>query len=79
MTKAIPIKSAKYIAENYGYDQVIIIGRKTGENGREHVTTYGVNKEHCGVAAHIGDFLKHDVMKWPEENKSHSQEIPEGE
>ena len=65
-TKDISIKAAEEIAKKYGYDQIVIIGRKTGtdENAREHCTTYGVNKEHCKVAAQIGDFLKHKVMGW---------------
>lgn len=58
--KRIPISAAKAIADNYGYDQVIIIARKVGEG--EHCTTYGVNKEHCAVAAAAGDFLKFKVM-----------------
>jgi len=65
--KEIPIEAAKEIAHKYGYDQIVVIGRKTGENGGEHVTTYGVDKEHCEIAAKIGDFLKYDVMKWKRE------------
>jgi hypothetical protein len=60
----IPISAAQRIAKLYGYDQIVIIGRKVGEGGGEHVTTYGVDKIHCGVAARIGDFLKHRVMGW---------------
>lgn len=65
--KPIPITQAKIIADLYGYDQVIIIARKVGESHQEHgehVTTYGVSKEHCGIAAKIGDFLKFKVMNW---------------
>jgi hypothetical protein len=60
--KPIPIAAAKRIAENYDYDQVIIIARKVGEG--EHVTTYGRDRANCDVAAHIGDFLKFKVMGW---------------
>ena len=63
--KEIPISAAKNVAEKYGYDQIIIIGRKVGEG--EHVTTYGVDKANCAAAAMAGDFLKYDVMKWPRE------------
>lgn len=66
----IPISAAKEIAKEYGWDQVIIIARKVGEDPNphgEHVTTYGINKEHCDAAATIGDFLKYNVMKWPKE------------
>lgn len=62
--KPIPISAGKEIAEKYDYDQVVIIARKIGENGGEHVTTYGVNKVHCDIAARIGDFLKYKVMGW---------------
>lgn len=67
--KRIPIKGAQRIAEEYGYDQVIIIARKVGYGPAphgEHCTTYGVNRDHCDAAAKIGDFLKHKVMHWPE-------------
>lgn len=65
----IPVKEAKKIADKYGYDQVVIIARYTGDDGVEHVTTYGRNKAHCEVAAKIGDFLKHKIMKWVSETK----------
>jgi hypothetical protein len=62
--RPIPIKAAELVAKDYGYDQVVIIARKCGDSGGEHVTTYGVNKAHCGVAAKIGDFLKYKIMGW---------------
>ena len=67
--KNIPIAAAKRIAESYGYDQVIIYARKVGDEGLEHMTTYGKTKEHCSIAARIGDFLKYKIMGWAEENK----------
>lgn len=63
--KRIPIAAARRIAEDYGYDQVVIVARKVDPDGREHVTTYGVTKEHCNIAARMGDHLKYHVMKWP--------------
>lgn len=65
----VPVTAAGAIAGRYGYDQVIVIARRVGEAPEphgDHVTTYGVNLEHCGVAARVGDFLKHKVMGWPE-------------
>jgi len=59
----IPISVAERVAKNYGYEQVVIYARKTGEDGGEHMTTYGVNKEHCSVAARMGDVLK-KFMGW---------------
>lgn len=67
MTKPIPISAAKRIATEFGYDQVVVIARKIDPSGVEHVTTYGVNKEHCEVAAKIGDFIKFKIMKWQQE------------
>jgi hypothetical protein len=61
--KSIPIAAAERIAKEYGYDQVVIIARKVGSG--EHVTTYGVNKEHCDSAALQGKALK-KFMGWPE-------------
>lgn len=56
----IPISAAERVAKDYGYDQVVIYARKTGDgpgNG-EWMTTYGVTREHCAIAARIGDTLK---------------------
>jgi hypothetical protein len=66
----IPIKEAQRIAELYGYDQVMIYARKVGDDGREHMTTYGVNKAHCSAAAKIGNFLKFKIMGWTQETKN---------
>ena len=60
--KRIPIKAAAHIAHTYDYDQVVIIARKVGEG--EHVTTYGATKQHCEIAAKIGDFIKYKIMGW---------------
>jgi len=64
--KRIPITAAKRIAKEYGYDQVVIYARKVGEKPDphgEHMTTYGVNKVHCGVAARIAKKLQ-EFMGW---------------
>lgn len=61
--KAIPISAAKAVAETFGYDQVIIYGRKVGDAGGEHMTTYGTNPAHCEIAAKMGDVLK-KFMGW---------------
>jgi len=63
--RPIPVTAARGVAKRYGYDQVVIMARKVGEDGVEHVTTYGVDKANCIVAAAIGDHIKHDLMKWP--------------
>ena len=66
--RPIPISAAKKIADTYGYDQIVIIGRRVGEPPDpygEHVTTYGIDKDHCESAALQGDTLKR-FMGWPE-------------
>ncbi|RIK92912.1 MAG: hypothetical protein DCC73_11585 [Proteobacteria bacterium] len=68
--KAIPVSAAEKIAKAYGYDQIVIIGRRVGEEHEphgEHVTTYGMAPDHCQVAARMGDFLKFKIMQWPPE------------
>ena len=66
----IPVHAARAIAEQYGWDQVVIVARKVDDHhgdGGEHCTTYGRDKEHCAVAARIGNFLKFKVMGWAKE------------
>lgn len=53
--KRIPISSAKRIAKDYNYDQVVILARRVGDIS--WTTTYGVNKEHCQIAARMGEAL----------------------
>jgi len=76
--KPIPISAAKRIADEYGYDQVMVYARKvdrpagTGETasdaikGGEHMTTYGVNKVHCAAMKRISNFLQIKIMGWPD-------------
>lgn len=64
--KPIPVAAAARIAKQYGYDQVVVIARRVGDGGGEHVTTYGRDEANCGVAARVGNFLKHKIMGWPE-------------
>ena len=67
--KRIPISAAGAIAKQYGYDQVIVYARKVGDDPEphgEHLTTYGVTKKHCGVAARIGSYLQREIFKWSE-------------
>lgn len=66
--RRVPISAARRVAEDYGYDQVVIVARKVGDRGGEHVTTYGVDRANCAVAARIGDFLKYKIMNWVKED-----------
>lgn len=62
----IPIQAARRVADAYGYDQVIVVARRVGmdpDPHGEHVTTYGVNAEHCAAAAQCGKALQ-KFMGW---------------
>jgi len=64
--KPIPIAAAARIAKAYGYDQVIVIGRRCADSPMphgEHITTYGVTKAHCGAAATISKKLQ-QIFGW---------------
>ena len=61
--KPIPISAAKRIAEEFNYEQVVIIARRTGEGGADHWTTYGVNKRHCEIAAGIARGIR-KMLDW---------------
>lgn len=55
MARRIPTAAARRIAEEYGYDQVIIIARKVDSSpdagdGEQWHTTYGVDPKHCRSA-----------------------------
>ena len=64
----IPVAKAQEIAELYGYDQMIILGRQSIDGNldfmKECVTTFGVSDEHRREAAEFGSFLKYDVLGW---------------
>lgn len=65
--KPIPIAAAEMLAKQYGYDQVVIFARKVGEEPDphgKHLTTYGINKVHCAVAAQLGMYLKTKILGW---------------
>lgn len=64
--KPIPISAAKRIASAYGYDQVVIYARRVGRHPDphgEHMTSYGVNAEHCSIAARIAAKLQEMIWK----------------
>mgnify|MGYP000238490654 CR=1 FL=1 len=61
----LPISAARDIAKAHGWDQVIIVARKVGDDGYEHVVTYGDDPEHCEAAARAGNAIKHHLMRWP--------------
>jgi hypothetical protein len=64
--KRIPIKVAREIAERYDSTIVAIVAWD-GKTGQQHVTTYGKNDQECQWAADLGNIIKRDVLRWPEE------------
>ncbi len=71
--KPIPISAAEKIAKQYGYDQVIILGRvvTVSDNpGGEHMTTYGRNRVHCRIAARAGKYLQQHVLGWHDDQET---------
>jgi len=67
---SIPVSHAEKVCKDNGLDQVVIIGRKVGDDGYECVTTYGKNKKHCSAAATIGEYLKYNVMDWEKDGSA---------
>ena len=63
--KRIPITAAQKIAEEFGYDQVIIHGYDSQTN-MQCVTTYGKTIADCHNAANGGNVLKR-LLGFPEE------------
>jgi hypothetical protein len=63
--KAIPPAAARRIAQAYGYDQVIVLGRRldsSGEQG-EHVTAWGPNEAATRDAARLGELARRTILK----------------
>jgi hypothetical protein len=69
--KRIPIRVAKKLAKELDQSIVVIItweGESCGTpTGQTHVVTYGKTKAECGWAANLGNIIKRDILKWPEE------------
>lgn len=63
--KELPVKLAKEIAEKYGYDIIALVG--WNQIGNQHVTTFGQTLTLCDWAAKLGNKIKSDILKWPDE------------
>ena len=63
--KRIPIKTARDISKDQGYDQVLILGIDK-ENQCTSVATYGKTQEDCDQIAQGGNWMKRKVLGWPE-------------
>lgn len=62
--KRIPISTAKAIANDFGYTQVVVHAFD-GETNIQHVTTYGKSQADCENAAAGGNAIK-KLLKWDE-------------
>lgn len=56
MGAIIPIVQARRIAEDFGYDQVVIFAADRAA-AKNHVTTWGKTREHCDEAAQVGAII----------------------
>lgn len=64
MGKKIPIKTAKEIAKEFEYNQVLIFAWDK-ENNRQNVTTFGKSTEDCDQIAKGGNYIKEHFLGWP--------------
>lgn len=62
--QAPPFRTAASIAQEHGLDQVVIIGRKTGDGGFETITTWGRSDDDARVCDMIGVRITRDIMQW---------------
>ena len=74
MAEAPPADKAREMAEQFGLDQVIIIGRKRGGSCFETVTTFGRSDSDARACDMIGTHIKLDIMQW---ETDHCDEIAE--
>lgn len=63
--KAIPPAAARRIARAYGYDQVIVLGRRLDEPGEagEHVTAWGPDEAATRDAARLGELARRTILR----------------
>lgn len=61
----IPIRAAKDVGNDFGYDQVLIFAWHRGSR-TQHVTTWGRSQEDCDQIAQGGNYIKREVLGWPE-------------
>ena len=79
MGKRIPVALAKKIANDYGYEKVVIFGITKTENKERYsfwVTTYGKTKQLCEVADKVGKFFV-KVLNHPNRHKDPSGTVIE--
>ena len=62
----ISLEDMEALLERYGFDQIIVLARKLGEDGYENLGTHGTDMEHSNAAAAIGEHLRKEVMGWVE-------------
>lgn len=60
--KKIPISTAKQISKDFNYPEIVIFAYDP-VSGKQHITTYGKNKEMCKDAAKAAEYLK-KALHW---------------
>lgn len=65
-SKEIPIEELTKLGKKYGKDILVLVSwdRLTNDTW---VTTRGASMQECNHAAELGNVIKRDVLKWPEE------------
>lgn len=63
--KAIPPAAAKRIAQAYGYDQVIVLGRRLDASGEagEHVVAWGPNEAATRDVVRLGELARRTILR----------------
>lgn len=74
--KAYHPGTIKTVAEIYGFDEVIIVGRKQGQ--KAFVGSYGGDKQHAGCAERLAEFLQHRLQIWDDAEMDKVLSPPEG-
>jgi len=65
-SQEIPIEELKNLGKKYGKDIMVLVSWDKLTNST-WVTTSGVSMKECEYAADLGNRIKLDILKWPEE------------
>ena len=63
--KRIPIKVARDLGKKLGMTEAILVF--VDKNGQQHVVTWGKRYNDCVDAARTGNYIKRDILRWPNE------------
>lgn len=78
MKGIIPIEAVENLGVVFGFDQVIVLARRVGDEGTEQLVTWGDSLEHKHAAARIGDRLTTEVFGWTPDTTVVHRDFREG-